>query len=53
MDDDGLMTIEQLASQAGTATSTVRLYQTRACCPRPYAGAVPATTGRVTGRGCG
>ena len=35
MDDDGLMTIEQLASQAGTATSTVRLYQTRGLLPPP------------------
>jgi DNA-binding transcriptional MerR regulator len=35
MEDDGLMTIEQLASQAGTATSTVRMYQTRGLLPPP------------------
>ena len=35
MDDDGLMTIEQLASQADTATSTVRMYQTRGLLPPP------------------
>jgi DNA-binding transcriptional MerR regulator len=34
-DDDGLMTIEQLASQADTATSTVRMYQTRGLLPPP------------------
>jgi len=35
MGDDGLMTIEQLASQAETATSTVRMYQTRGLLPPP------------------
>ena len=35
MEDDGLMTIEQLASQAETATSTVRMYQTRGLLPPP------------------
>jgi DNA-binding transcriptional MerR regulator len=35
MEDDGLMTIEQLASQADTATSTVRMYQTRGLLPAP------------------
>jgi DNA-binding transcriptional MerR regulator len=35
MADDGLMTIEQLASQADTATSTVRMYQTRGLLPPP------------------
>lgn len=35
MEDEGLMTIEQLASQAGTATSTVRMYQTRGLLPPP------------------
>jgi len=35
MEDDGLMTIEQLASQADTATSTVRMYQTRGLLPPP------------------
>jgi len=35
MEDDGLMTIEQVASQAGTATSTVRMYQTRGLLPPP------------------
>jgi len=35
MEDDGLMTIEQLASQAGTATSTVRMYQARGLLPPP------------------
>jgi DNA-binding transcriptional MerR regulator len=35
MEDDGLLTIEQLASQADTATSTVRMYQTRGLLPPP------------------
>jgi DNA-binding transcriptional MerR regulator len=35
MEDDGLMTIEQVASQADTATSTVRMYQTRGLLPPP------------------
>lgn len=35
MEDEGLMTIEQLASQADTATSTVRMYQTRGLLPPP------------------
>jgi len=35
MEDDGLMTIEQLASQADTATSTVRMYQTKGMLPPP------------------
>jgi DNA-binding transcriptional MerR regulator len=35
MADDGLMTIEQLASQADTATSTVRMYQTKGLLPPP------------------
>jgi DNA-binding transcriptional MerR regulator len=35
MEDDGLMTIEQLASQADTATSTVRMYQARGLLPPP------------------
>jgi DNA-binding transcriptional MerR regulator len=35
MEDEGLMTIEELASQAGTATSTVRLYQSRGILPSP------------------
>jgi DNA-binding transcriptional MerR regulator len=35
MEDDGLMTIEQLASQADTATSTVRMYQTKGLLPPP------------------
>jgi DNA-binding transcriptional MerR regulator len=35
MEDDGLMTIEQLASQAETATSTVRMYQTKGLLPPP------------------
>jgi DNA-binding transcriptional MerR regulator len=35
MEDDRLMTIEQLASQADTATSTVRMYQTRGLLPPP------------------
>jgi len=35
MDDEGLMTIEELAGQAGTATSTVRLYQARGLLPAP------------------
>jgi DNA-binding transcriptional MerR regulator len=34
-DDDGLLTIEQLSSQADTATSTVRMYQTRGLLPPP------------------
>ena len=42
--------IEQLATQTGMATSTVRMYQTRACCPRRNAEAEPATTGRITRR---
>ena len=35
MEDDRLMTIEQLASQADTATSTVRMYQTKGMLPPP------------------
>ena len=35
MEDEGLMTIEQLASQADTATSTVRMYQTKGLLPPP------------------
>jgi DNA-binding transcriptional MerR regulator len=35
MDDEGLMTIEELASQAATATSTVRMYQSRGLLPAP------------------
>ena len=35
MDDEGLMTIEDLAGQAGTATSTVRMYQARGLLPAP------------------
>src|SRR5579872_1244162 len=35
MEDDGLMTIEQLASRADTATSTVRMYQSRGLLPPP------------------
>jgi DNA-binding transcriptional MerR regulator len=35
MEDDALMTIEQLAGQADTATSTVRMYQTRGLLPPP------------------
>jgi DNA-binding transcriptional MerR regulator len=35
MTDQGLMTIEELASQAGVATSTVRLYQSRGLLPPP------------------
>jgi DNA-binding transcriptional MerR regulator len=33
--DEGLMTIEELASQSGTATSTVRMYQSRGLLPAP------------------
>jgi DNA-binding transcriptional MerR regulator len=35
MDDDGQLTIEELASQAGTATTTVRMYQSRGLLPPP------------------
>jgi DNA-binding transcriptional MerR regulator len=35
MDDEGLMTIESLAAAAGTATSTVRMYQSRGLLPPP------------------
>lgn len=35
MDDQGQMTIEQLASQAGTATTTVRMYQSKGLLPPP------------------
>ena len=35
MDDESLMTIESLAAAAGTATSTVRMYQSRALLPPP------------------
>jgi len=35
MDDEGQLTIEELASQAGTATTTVRMYQSRGLLPPP------------------
>lgn len=35
MDDEGQMTIEELASQAGTATTTVRMYQAKGLLPPP------------------
>jgi DNA-binding transcriptional MerR regulator len=35
MNDEGQMTIEELASQAGTATTTVRLYQSKGLLPPP------------------
>lgn len=35
MDDEGQMTIEELASQAGTATTTVRMYQSKGLLPPP------------------
>jgi DNA-binding transcriptional MerR regulator len=35
MEDEALMTIEELAGQAGTATSTVRMYQSRGLLPPP------------------
>jgi DNA-binding transcriptional MerR regulator len=35
MKDEDLMTIEQLASQADTATTTVRMYQTKGLLPPP------------------
>jgi len=35
MSDDGQMTIEELASQAGTATTTVRMYQSKGLLPPP------------------
>jgi DNA-binding transcriptional MerR regulator len=35
MDDQGQMTIEELAAQAGTATTTVRMYQSRGLLPPP------------------
>jgi DNA-binding transcriptional MerR regulator len=35
MNDDGQMTIEELASQAGTATTTVRMYQSKGLLPPP------------------
>lgn len=35
MDDDGQMTIEELASQAATATTTVRMYQSKGLLPPP------------------
>lgn len=35
MGDDGLMTIEELARRAGTATTTVRMYQTKGLLPPP------------------
>jgi DNA-binding transcriptional MerR regulator len=35
MEDESLLTIEELASQAETATSTVRMYQTRGLLPPP------------------
>jgi DNA-binding transcriptional MerR regulator len=35
MDDDGQLTIEELASRAGTATTTVRMYQSRGLLPPP------------------
>jgi DNA-binding transcriptional MerR regulator len=35
MDDEGQLTIEELASQASTATTTVRMYQSRGLLPPP------------------
>jgi|HubBroStandDraft_2_1064218.scaffolds.fasta_scaffold37731_3 DNA-binding transcriptional MerR regulator len=35
MDDEGQLTIEELASQAGTATTTVRMYQAKGLLPPP------------------
>jgi len=35
MDDEGQLTIEELASQAGTATTTVRMYQSKGLLPPP------------------
>jgi DNA-binding transcriptional MerR regulator len=35
MDDEGQMTIEELARQAGTATTTVRMYQSKGLLPPP------------------
>jgi hypothetical protein len=35
MGDDGLMTIEELARRADTATTTVRMYQTKGLLPPP------------------
>jgi len=35
MDDQGQLTIEELASQAGTATTTVRMYQSKGLLPPP------------------
>jgi DNA-binding transcriptional MerR regulator len=35
MDDEGQLTIEELASRAGTATTTVRMYQSRGLLPPP------------------
>jgi len=35
MDDEGQMTIEELARQAGTATTTVRMYQAKGLLPPP------------------
>jgi DNA-binding transcriptional MerR regulator len=35
MDDEGQLTIEELASHAGTATTTVRMYQSKGLLPPP------------------
>jgi len=35
MEDEGQLTIEELASQTGTATTTVRMYQSRGMLPPP------------------
>jgi DNA-binding transcriptional MerR regulator len=35
MNDEGQMTIEELANQAGTATTTVRMYQSKGLLPPP------------------
>jgi DNA-binding transcriptional MerR regulator len=35
MEDEGRLTIEELASQAGTATTTVRMYQSKGLLPPP------------------
>lgn len=35
MDEDGQLTIEELAGQAGTATTTVRMYQSKGLLPPP------------------
>jgi len=35
MNDKGQLTIEELASQAGTATTTVRMYQSKGLLPPP------------------